>query len=137
MHVCVCVCTDHAAALLAAVQPGCSAPVQRASALVQTLTARLVVTAGTAEQIFIWVAAVTGSPPAVRLSILHNRRQEEIDLKRDRSRNAVRLLTVKCLCNLIWLARWTFPKVLWIFFMCPSGEEPIKNIWKGEEKLES
>lgn len=90
----MCVCTDHAAALLAAVQPGCSAPVQRTSALVQALTARPVVTTGTAEQIFIWVSAVAGSPPAVRLSILHNRRKEEIDFKQDCSRNAVQLLSV-------------------------------------------
>lgn len=89
----MCVCTDHAAALLAAVQPGCSAPVQCASTLVHALTARPVVTAGTAEQIFVWVSAVTGSPPAVRLSILHNRRKEEIDFKQDCSCNAVQLLT--------------------------------------------
>lgn len=70
---CVFLCTDHAAALLAAVQPGCSAAVERASALVQTLAAGPVVTAGTAEQILVRVSAVTGSPPAVRLPVLHNR----------------------------------------------------------------
>lgn len=69
---CVFLRTDHAAALLAAVQPGRSAAVECASALVQTLTAGPVVTAGTAEQILVWVSAVTGSPPAVRLPILHN-----------------------------------------------------------------
>lgn len=65
-------CTDHAAALLAAVQPGCSTAVECASALVQTLTAGPVVTGGTAEQILVWVFAVTGSPPAVRLPILNS-----------------------------------------------------------------
>ncbi|KAG7242664.1 hypothetical protein INR49_020037, partial [Caranx melampygus] len=64
---------DHAAALLAAVQPGRSAAVECASTLVQTLAAGPVVTAGTTEQILVWVAAVTGSPPAVRLSVLHRR----------------------------------------------------------------
>lgn len=60
----------HAAALLAAIQPGCSAAVECASTLVQTLAAGSVVTAGTAEQILIWVSAVTGSPPAVCLPVL-------------------------------------------------------------------
>lgn len=49
VNVCMFLCTDHAAALLAAIQPGCSAAVECASALVQTLTAGPVVTAGTAE----------------------------------------------------------------------------------------
>lgn len=49
VNVCAFLRTDHAAALLAAVQPGCSAAVECASALVQTLTAGPVVTAGTAE----------------------------------------------------------------------------------------
>lgn len=87
VRVCVSVCssvflwTDHAAALLAAVQPGRSAAVERASALVQTLAAGPVVTAGTAEQVFVWVCAVTGSPPAVRLPVLHDRghRGQEAD----------------------------------------------------------
>lgn len=60
----------HAAALLAAVQPGCSAAVERASTLVQTLAAGPVVTAGTAKQIFLCVFTVTGSPPAVCLAVL-------------------------------------------------------------------
>lgn len=73
VYVCMFVCTDHAAALLAAVQPGRSAAVERASALVQTLAAGPVVAAGTAEQILVGVSAVTGSPPAVRLPVLHIR----------------------------------------------------------------
>lgn len=74
MNVCICtiLCTNHATALLAAVQPGCSTWVEFASALVQTLTAGPVVTAGTAEQIFVWVSTVTGPPPAVRLPVLYN-----------------------------------------------------------------
>lgn len=73
MSVCVFLRTHHAAALLAAVQPGCSAAIERASALVQTLAAGPVVTAGTAEQILVWVCAVTGSPPAVCLPVLQDR----------------------------------------------------------------
>lgn len=60
----------HAAALLAAVQPGRSTAVKRASTLVQTLAAGPVVTSRTAEQILIRVSTVTWSPPAVRLSVL-------------------------------------------------------------------
>lgn len=65
--------TDHAAALLAAIQPGRSAAIECASTLVQTLAVGPVVAAGTAEQILVWVSAVTGSPPTVRLRVLHNR----------------------------------------------------------------
>lgn len=62
--------TNHAAALLAAVNPGRSAEVQCASALIHALTAGPVVTAGTAEQVLVGVSAVAGSPPAVRLPVL-------------------------------------------------------------------
>lgn len=66
-------CTDQAAALLAAVQPGGSAGVEGASALVQALTAGSVVAAGAAEEILVWVPAIAGSPPAVRVAVLHSR----------------------------------------------------------------
>lgn len=69
----VCVCAYHAAALLAAVQPGGPAAVQGASALVQALAAGPAVTAGTAEQILVRVGAVAGSPPAVRLPVLQGK----------------------------------------------------------------
>lgn len=72
VNVCLLLCTNHAAALLAAIHPGCSTVVECASALVQTLTAGPVVTAGTAEQIIFWVFTVTGSPPAVCLPILNS-----------------------------------------------------------------
>lgn len=68
--------TDHAAALLAAVQPGRSAAIECASTLVQALAVGPVVAARTAEQILVWISAVTGSPPAVRLRLLHNRRSQ-------------------------------------------------------------
>lgn len=70
--------THHAAALLAAVQPGRPAAIERASALVQTLAAGPVVTGGAAEQILVWVSAVTGSPPAVRLPVLHDRSKQAV-----------------------------------------------------------
>ena len=82
LNVCVFPCTDHAAALLAAIQPGRSAAVQRAAALVQTLTAGPVVAAGTAEQILIRVAAVAGSPSAVRLPVLGT---EDTEVREQRS----------------------------------------------------
>lgn len=66
-------CTDQAAALLAAVQPGRSAGVEGASALVQALTAGPVVAARTAEEILVWVPAVAGSSPAVGVAVLHSR----------------------------------------------------------------
>lgn len=71
-------CTDQAAALLAAVQPGRSAGVEGASALVQALTAGSVVAAGAAEEILVWVATVAGSPPAVRVAVLHSRGQRSL-----------------------------------------------------------
>jgi len=70
VYVYVCVCTHHAAALLAAVQPGRPAAVQRAAALVQTLAAGPAVAAGAAGQVHVRVCAVAGSPPAVRLPVL-------------------------------------------------------------------
>lgn len=66
-------CTDQAAALLAAVQPGRSAGVEGASALVQALTAGPVVTARTAEEILVGVPAVAGSSLAVGVAILYSR----------------------------------------------------------------
>lgn len=66
-------CTDQAAALLAAVQPGRSAGVEGASALVQALTAGPVVAARTAEEVLVWVLAIAASPPAVRVAVLHSR----------------------------------------------------------------
>lgn len=66
-------CTDQAAALLAAVQPGRSAGVEGASALVQALAAGPVVAARTAEEILVWVPAVAGSSPAVGVAVLHSR----------------------------------------------------------------
>lgn len=59
--------------MLATIQPRSSAAVERAPALVQTLTAGPVVTAGTAEQILLWVSAFTRSPPAVCVAVLYGR----------------------------------------------------------------
>lgn len=67
------VCTDQAAALLAAVQPGRSAGVEGASALVQALTAGPVVAARTAEEVLVWVPAIAASPSAVCVAVLHSR----------------------------------------------------------------
>lgn len=75
MYMFVFLCTDHAAALLTAVQPRRSTAVKCAPALVQTLAAGPVVAARTAVQIFIWISTVTGSPPAVCLSVLHKQDQ--------------------------------------------------------------
>lgn len=72
-HIHVVLYTHQAATLLATVQPRCSTAVQRSSALVQTLTARPVVTTTTAKQVLIWVCTVTESPPAKGLSILCNK----------------------------------------------------------------
>lgn len=71
-------CTDQAAALLAAVQPGRSAGVEGAPALVQALTAGSVVAAGAAEEILVWVPTVAGSSPAVRVAVLHSRGQRSL-----------------------------------------------------------
>lgn len=69
----ICLYADHATAMLATIQPRGSAAVQRAPALVQTLAAGPVVTAGTAEQILLWVCAFARSPPAVCVAILYSR----------------------------------------------------------------
>lgn len=29
----------------------------------------------------------------------------------------------------------TFPKPLWIYFTCSSGEDFIESVWKGDAKL--
>lgn len=71
-------CTNHAAALLAAVHPRGPAAVERSSALVQTMAAGPVVTTRAAEQILLRVCTVTGSPPAVSLPILQHREENMI-----------------------------------------------------------
>ena len=82
--------THHAAALLAAVEPGRSAAVERAPALVQALAAGPVVAAGAAQQVLVRVSAVTGSPPAVGLAVLHKSgRKERRHLGHDSVTNVV------------------------------------------------
>lgn len=70
---CACVCTYHAAALLAAVDPGVSAAVQYVSTLVQTLAGLSGVTLRTAEQVCLGVRTMTLSPPAEGAPILGTR----------------------------------------------------------------